>query len=466
MSYLYLREEPGLSYCGVDAGVQQVSGLGACVVPTTVSVRHLLCTNADLAAISAVVGRAVSSAEVRAAITAAVEEAVRLLLAAAQPLSQPRPGSGPGVIMRQNFQEAFTVVPEFVPTWRPAGAKWDRGAVVRERLRCAARILANGSIRYRCWGPLSCRDFSTPWEPGHWARVRAGELRICFGAAFWRAFRDGRTAELASTILHEAIHIYFTTVGDTRERGPFGLAACYERFVLLMNGLPLPDFVLTECASGLPRGDFPLPPRDRAIARVPEGAAQERLGMFSRAPAIRQHGDFVIIENEWCPELRKIQSSTCASYAPNEVRISHTETGHLTPDVVLVPLGTPAPNVVLKCRYLIIRDFGVDWRHVKQSTRNEQFFKDWLNRFETDKSLFFRIVGYSDCVGVERNNFLLRRGRARNVFKLLGSSARSRVTEVKAAPLNTFLTENSTIAARANNRSVVIEFFVNDPQVI
>src|SRR5262245_38388235 len=143
MSYLYLREVPGLSYCGVDAGVQQVSGLGACVVPTTVSVRHLLCTNADLAAISAVVGRAVSSAEVRAAITAAVEEAVRLLLAAAQPLSQPRPGSGPGVIMRQNFQEAFTVVPEFVPTWRPAGAKWDRGAVVRERLRCAARILAN-----------------------------------------------------------------------------------------------------------------------------------------------------------------------------------------------------------------------------------------------------------------------------------------------------------------------------------
>src|SRR5262245_44833054 len=102
MSYLYLREEPGLSYCGVDAGVQQVSGLGACVVPTTVSVRHLLCTNADLAAISAVVGRAVSSAEVRAAITAAVEEAVRLLLAAAQPLSQPRPGSGPGVIMRRS----------------------------------------------------------------------------------------------------------------------------------------------------------------------------------------------------------------------------------------------------------------------------------------------------------------------------------------------------------------------------
>jgi len=56
------------------------------------------------------------------------------------------------------------------------------------------------------------------------------------------------------------------TIGDTRERGPFGLASCYERFVLLMNGLPLSDFVLNDCASGLPRGDFPLPPRNRAVA--------------------------------------------------------------------------------------------------------------------------------------------------------------------------------------------------------
>src|SRR5262249_37017053 len=157
------------------------------------------------------------------------------------------------------------------------------------------------------------------------------------------AFRDGRTADLASTILHEALHIYFETIGDTRERGPFGFAACYERFVLLMNGLPLTDFVRTECASGLPRGDFPLPPRDRALALGPEGVTQERLGLISRSPAIRQQGDFVIIENEWCPELQKIQSNTCASYGPNEVRLSYTEAGHLTPDVVLAPSGLLAP---------------------------------------------------------------------------------------------------------------------------
>ena|ERR671918_1323635 len=173
-----------------------------------------------------------------------------------------------------------------------------------------------------------------------------------------------------------------------------------------------------------------------------------------------------LVPKKWCPELGKIQSNTCFSYEPQEIAISWTAAGHLTPDVVLVQPGMVLPNVVVSCRYLIIRDFGVDWRHVKLAARNEQLFKDRLNQFETDKSLFFRIVGYSDCVGVERNNFLLRRGRARNVFKLLGNSARSRVMAVIAAPPQTYLTENSTVASRANNRSVVIEFFVNSSQII
>jgi hypothetical protein len=185
------------------------------------------------------------------------------------------------------------------------------------------------------------------------------------------------------------------------------------------------------------------------------------LGAFSKAPAIRQQGDFVIIENEWCPELRKINSETCVAYEPNEIQISHTEAGHLAPDVVLVPAGLPGPNVKISCRYLIIRDFGVNWRHLKLATRSEQLFKDQLAAFEADKTLAFRILGYSDCVGIESNNIFLRKGRARNVFNLMGPSARSRVLSVTAAPLRTYLMDNATKERRANNRSVVIEVFVN-----
>jgi hypothetical protein len=173
-----------------------------------------------------------------------------------------------------------------------------------------------------------------------------------------------------------------------------------------------------------------------------------------------------LVPKRWCPQLRKIQSDTCFPYEPREVAISRTAAGHLTPDVVLVAPAPVIPNVVVSCRYLIIRDFGVNWRHVKLAARNEQLLKDWLNRFETDKSLVFRIVGYNDCIGAERHNFLLRRGRAQNVFKLLGRSARSRVMAVIATPPRTYLADNSTIAGRANNRCVVIEVFTNGSQII
>jgi hypothetical protein len=263
-------------------------GLGACVVPTNVLVRHLHCTRADLAEISRVVRRPMTAGDVRTVINTAATEAVRQLMNAATPLTNPRPSGAQGVMLRQHFVDAFGVQPEFVPTWRPAGQTWDRGAVVRERLRCAARILSNGSIRYRCWGPLSCRDFTRPWSPDHFARVHTGRLRICFGEAFWAAFRDGQTKELAATILHEALHIYFGTIRDTRERGTFGFAACYERYVQLMNRQPLSQYVKENCATGLPRGDFPLPPRDRAFAAAtplvptPPGVKLCRVGAGSR----------------------------------------------------------------------------------------------------------------------------------------------------------------------------------------
>ena len=164
---------------------------------------------------------------------------------------------------------------------------------------------------------------------------------------------------------------------------------------------------------------------------------------------------------EWCPQLPKHESSICFPYAPNEIAVSKTAAGHLTPDVVMIPAGVAAPGIVIACQYLVIRDFGVDWRHVKPNVVHEQLFKDSRLRFETDKSLTFSIVGYSDCVGVERNNNFLRRGRAWRVFNLLGSSARSRVLSVGAAPAGKYLTDNSTVVARANTRAVVIEIFVN-----
>ena len=92
------------------------------------------------------------------------------------------------------------------------------------------------------------------------------------------------------------------------------------------------------------------------------------LGQSTPTPQLRQQGDFVTREYQWCPQLNKIQSNACFPYEPGEIAISHTAAGHVTPDVVLVPSGIPAPTVKIVCQYLIIRDFGVDWRHIKLAT--------------------------------------------------------------------------------------------------
>ena len=170
-----------------------------------------------------------------------------------------------------------------------------------------------------------------------------------------------------------------------------------------------------------------------------------------------------VVPKPICPALEKSNNNFCYPYAPNEIAISKTETGHLTPDVVLVQptVGPGMLNVVVTCRYLIIRDFGVTWRHLKRSTLSETLLKDSLALFESDKSLTFRIIGYSDCVGPESKNLFYRKGRARNVFNLFRPSARSRVMAWGPAPAGVFLTDNSTVIARARSRAVVIEVFTN-----
>lgn len=86
-----------------------------------------------------------------------------------------------------------------------------------------------------------------------------------------------------------------------------------------------------------------------------------------------------------------------------------------------------------------------------------------LKTFDTDSRYRLRILGYSDCVGREKNNKHLRRGRALRVYRLLGRSARSRVSFKGAASPGTYITGNTTPKGRAMNRGVVIKFQRNIP---
>ncbi len=137
----------------------------------------------------------------------------------------------------------------------------------------------------------------------------------------------------------------------------------------------------------------------------------------------------------------------CPGYQSGEVTKSKTEGGLLSADVVEEP------------GRLVISDFGVDWRHLKRTTKSDPLFRQWLQKFENEDSYRLRIFGYSDCIGKEKNNRLLRLGRAERVFRLLGQKTRSRVLTKKAASKDTYITDNTSSEGRAKNRGVVIEFY-------
>ena len=246
------------------------TGLGLCVVPKQVSVRKLICTDADLAAIGAAMGkgRDLVIREVRTAIEDAVRRARVLIERAESQLKMPRATGQAGDAMRQRFRDAFGTAPEFVPTWRPAGERWDIGAVVRERLRCAAKIMSEGHIEFVAWGPLSC-PFAVDWSDEPWAAVLGGRSRICLGQAFWQAAGRVDTEGMATTLLHECLHIFFDTMHHERlERWPFNTTTCYERYVLLCSGIPIPPDVDEPCPSKLPGAPIAKIGKRRKLVRL------------------------------------------------------------------------------------------------------------------------------------------------------------------------------------------------------
>jgi hypothetical protein len=211
-------------------------------------VRHFVCSGDDRKKIKQIVGKAVSEEELRTAVGAAVERAVSLTLKAARALE--RSPRSPGT--KTLFREIFGTFPEFVPKWRAASAPWkDRGELVALRLKRAADILAGGQIQYYCWGcPGGDRDPMT-YEACNYP---PGEYLIGFGKGFWENLKNAAYNYMAMTLLHEALHIYYSSVITRGHEGRYGNAYCYQRFVPEMNGLYLYPKTEEACPSILRRG--------------------------------------------------------------------------------------------------------------------------------------------------------------------------------------------------------------------
>ncbi len=136
----------------------------------------------------------------------------------------------------------------------------------------------------------------------------------------------------------------------------------------------------------------------------------------------------------------------CPRYGPGEVDKSRQEKGFL-PQPVLPQAG---PKI-------LVADFGVDWRHVKQSVRDHPVLLRFLTEESKDPGVRFDVVGYSDCAGAEFNNTFLRTGRARRVGELLQTRVNGRPVTPTAAALKSYVADNDDQVGRAVNRGVVVE---------
>jgi outer membrane protein OmpA-like peptidoglycan-associated protein len=164
-----------------------------------------------------------------------------------------------------------------------------------------------------------------------------------------------------------------------------------------------------------------------------------------------REGGFGEYEGEPAPT-----TGACPPYQRGEIEKSHSPQGHLSSDIIQHPRG------------LLIADFGVDWRTPNAALKNNPELRTWLNTMlqiaHGNPTTRIRISGYSDCVGNEKNNAFLRRGRAERVARLLQQMAgpywkelQPRIAFIGAAPAGDYVADNSSVEGRAQNRGVLIE---------
>lgn len=185
---------------------------------------------------------------------------------------------------------------------------------------------------------------------------------------------------------------------------------------------------------------------NRYGAAFPEGMPPRRQAYLIRRPRVFDRRTHFALSGPPAAGAAGPVSSTC-NIDPGEVAASHSEAGILTNDVEITDKG------------VLVTDFGIDSGSVKAGAKRG--LASLIQRLETDPSIAeITIRGFSDCIGPGGATYQLwlRKRRALKVLDLLGPIARRKVKFVGAAPITELIGPNTDKAARARNRSVLIEF--------
>jgi len=104
---------------------------------------------------------------------------------------------------------------------------------------------------------------------------------------------------------------------------------------------------------------------------------------------------------------------------------------------------------------VLIANFDIGSAAIKSNLAQTIYWKQFLNSAHTDQKKW-RIEGFSDCQGKEKNNQSLRERRAKAVLALLPEPLRANITSAEGAVRGDCITENSNAPQRTLNRSVAI----------
>jgi hypothetical protein len=120
--------------------------------------------------------------------------------------------------------------------------KWkDFGELAALRLRAAAKTLQDGWVKFHCWnGRKHCQPvpgFAQCQPPEQHYACFGANSRLCLGGLFWDRWNEDNSLSLpnmAVTVMHEALHMYFHFMGHS---GRIANIGCYEVFMLRINNL-------------------------------------------------------------------------------------------------------------------------------------------------------------------------------------------------------------------------------------
>lgn len=178
------------------------------------------------------------------AVQTAEKEAIKLLTTAINRLKTARRKTlkpdnlDPAISddVAKGFQDLLGLDATLRTNWINEGEERTVPVIIR-RLEIVRDLLDSGWIHYHCFSPkCNSEDYAYAYP---------GEFHNYLCRKFW----GPNVHERAATIIHEALHMSFKKISDSREGGFLNLyrAACYSRLIFLLNGIAAPPGTKNGC---------------------------------------------------------------------------------------------------------------------------------------------------------------------------------------------------------------------------